>query len=86
VARRMPRAVGLPERDGLLVRAVEEDSPADGAGIERGDLIVAAGGEELDRVESLYSALDALPPAGGKLQLTVVRGSEERTVTASFES
>jgi serine protease Do len=86
VARRMRRAVGLPERDGLLVRGVEEDSPADGAGIERGDLIVAAGGEQLARVESLYSALDALPPAGGELELTVVRGSEERTVTASFES
>ncbi len=41
VARRMRRAVGLPERDGLLVRAVEDDSPAAGAGIERGDLIVA---------------------------------------------
>ncbi len=30
-----------PERDGLLVRAVEDGSPAAEAGIERGDLIVA---------------------------------------------
>ena len=36
VARRLRRAVGLPERDGLLVRSVEDDSPAAGAGIERG--------------------------------------------------
>jgi serine protease Do len=84
VARRMRRAVGLPERDGLLVRAVEDDSPAAGAGIERGDLIVSAGGDELDGVESLYSALDAIPAAGGELKLTVVRGSDERSVTASF--
>ena len=35
VARRMRRAVGLPERAGLLVRAVEEDSPADHAGLQR---------------------------------------------------
>jgi serine protease Do len=84
VARRMRRAVGLPERDGLLVRAVDDDSPAAGAGIERGDLIVAAGGEQLDGVESLYSALDAVPPAGGELELTLVRGSDERSVTASF--
>ena len=40
VARRMRRAVGLPEHDGLLVRAVESGSPADAAGVERGDLIV----------------------------------------------
>ena len=43
-ARRLRAAVGLPERDGLLVRGVEADSPAERAGLERGDLIVAAGG------------------------------------------
>jgi serine protease Do len=83
-ARRMRRAVGLPEREGLLVRAVEEDGPADEAGIERGDLIVAAGAREIDGVEALYAALDELPTAGGDLELTVVRGTEERIVTASF--
>jgi serine protease Do len=83
-ARRMRRAVGLPERDGLLVRAVEEDGPADSAGIERGDLIVAAGGRQIDGVEALYGVLDELPASGGELELTVVRGTEERNVTASF--
>jgi serine protease Do len=83
-ARRMRRAVGLPEREGLLVRAVEEGGPADVAGIERGDLIVAAGGTEIDGVDTLYGVLDGLPPSGGELELTVVRGTEERTVTASF--
>jgi serine protease Do len=83
-ARRMRRAVGLPERDGLLVRAVEEGGPAEEAGIERGDLMVAAGGRPIDGVEALYAALDELPAAGGDLELTVVRGTEERTVTASF--
>ena len=83
-ARRMRRAVGLPERDGLLVRAVEEGGAADRAGIERGDLLVAAGGTAIDGVEALYTVLDGLPPSGGELELTVVRGTEERTVTASF--
>jgi S1-C subfamily serine protease len=82
-ARRMRRAVGLPERDGLLVRAVEEGGPANRAGIERGDLIVAASGRAIDGVEALYGALDELPP-GGELELTVVRGTDERTVRASF--
>ena len=83
-ARRMRRAVGLPERDGLLVRAVEENGPADAAGIERGDLIVAAGGRPVDGVDALYSALDELPASGGEIELGVVRGIDERTVTASF--
>ena len=84
VARRLRSAVGLPERDGLLVRAVEEDGPADRAGVEKGDLIVAAGGNPTENVEALYTALDTIPAAGGDLELTVVRGTDERSVTATF--
>jgi serine protease Do len=84
VARRLRSAVGLPERDGLLVRAVEDGGPADRAGVEKGDLIVAAGAAPTENVEALYTALDSIPVAGGDLELTVVRGIEERTVTATF--
>jgi serine protease Do len=78
VSRKMRRAVGLPEREGLLVRGVEEDSPAGRAGLARGDLIVAAAGSELDSLEALYRSLEEA--ADGGLELTVVRGSEERDV------
>ena len=83
VARRLRRAVGLPERDGVLVRAVEDGSAAAGAGLERGDLIVTAGDRALDRVDALYEALDAAQE-GGTLELVIVRGIDERTVTVSF--
>jgi len=83
VARRLRRAVGLDERDGVLVRGVEEGSAADSAGIARGDLIVAATGRPVDSVDVLYDALDGAV-AGGKLDLTVVRGDEERTVAVTF--
>src|SRR5918995_4266152 len=58
-ARRMRSAVGLPERDGLLVRGVVPGSPAERAGVERGDLIVRAGGRPLASVDDLFDALDA---------------------------
>ena len=83
VARRLRRAVGLPERDGILIRAVERGTAADRAGLERGDLIVAAAGKELDRIEVLYEALDAAQ-AGSQLELTIVRGADERTVSVSL--
>jgi S1-C subfamily serine protease len=83
VARRLRRAVGLPERDGILIRGVERGSAADRAGLERGDLIVAAGGRDLDRMDALYDALDGAGP-GGRLELTIVRGAEERTVTVEL--
>ena len=81
VARRMRRAVGLPEREGVLVRAVEADSPAERAGIVRGDLIVATGERAVDRTEVLYDALDG---AEDSLELTIVRGIDERSVTVRF--
>jgi serine protease Do len=84
VARRLRSAVGLPERDGLLVRAVEDGSPGAQAGIQAGDLIVAAAGTPTANVEALYTALDSVPAAGGELELTLVRGTDERTVTATF--
>jgi serine protease Do len=80
VARRLRRAVGLPERDGVLVRGVEDGGPAHDAGVLRGDLLVAANGRALDRIDALYEALDATGEGGG-LELTIVRGTEERVVT-----
>jgi serine protease Do len=84
VSRRMRRAVGLPERDGLLVRAVEDGTAAERAGLRRGDLLVGAGGRDLGGVDALYAALDAVGPGGGKLSLTVVRGTEERDVSIAL--
>jgi serine protease Do len=75
VARRLRSAVGLAERDGLLVRAVVDGSPAAEAGLERGDLLVRAGDRELTTMDDLFDALDA---AGETVPLVVVRGTEER--------
>ena len=80
-ARRMRAAVGLPPRDGLLVRGVEPGGPAAAAGLERGDLLVAAGGRPLGGVDDLF---DALAAAEGQLELVAVRGTEERTAVAHF--
>jgi S1-C subfamily serine protease len=82
-ARRLRRAVGLPDRDGLLVRDIEDGSPAQNAGLQVGDLIVEAGGRPLSQPDDLYDALGGVG-SGGSLSLRVVRGVEERTVEAHF--
>jgi serine protease Do len=82
VTRRLRRAVGLPDRPGLLVRGVEAGSPAAQAGIAEGDLLVRAAGTDLSDTDTLFAALDA---AGDTIELVVVRGvDDERTVTVSF--
>ena len=77
VARRMRRSVGLEERDGILVRGVDDDSLAAAAGIQSGDLIVEAGGKPIADADDLHEALASLElPFDVKL----VRGNDERTV------
>jgi serine protease Do len=83
VARRLRRAVGLPEADGVLIREVSDDSPAARAGLARGDLIVTVAGQPVRSVDDLSGALRAVAP-GGTLDLTVLRGTEERTVQVTF--
>ena len=80
VARQLRRAVGLEERDGLLVRDVEEGSPAAAAGIAEGDLIVAAAGRPVTTADDLFEAMGSVA-SDAALPLTVLRGSEERTVS-----
>ena len=79
VARQLRRAVGLPERDGLLVREVEDDSPAAKAGIAEGDLIVAVGDKSITSADDLFDALTA----EGDLRITIVRGADEQQVTVA---
>jgi serine protease Do len=83
VARQLRRAVGLPERDGLLVRVVEDGGPADRAGLRTGDLVVEAGGRPVTDADELYEVLDQVGE-GQTLTLRVVRGTDELTVTVGF--
>ena len=64
----------------MLVRGVEDGSPAEAAGIAEGDLLVAAGGKPIDDVDALH---EVLRDAGFPLEVTLVRGTEERTVTVA---
>jgi len=82
VARRLRRAVGLPDADGLLIHDVAEDSPAARAGIARGDLIVAAAGHPLRTPDDLFDALKAAP--GGTIELNLIRGTGELTTQVTF--
>jgi serine protease Do len=83
VARRLRRSVGLPDATGVLVRAVEDESPASRAGLQRGDLLVELDGKPLERIDDLYEALDADADA---IELAVLRGSDRRIVRIDFSA
>jgi serine protease Do len=83
VARRLRHAVGLPEREGLLISDVEDGSPAETAGLREGDLIVEAGGEPVATFDDLSAALGRADK-GGVLVVRVLRGADEVEVTVSL--
>ncbi|MDQ3987429.1 MAG: S1C family serine protease [Actinomycetota bacterium] len=81
VARNLRQAVGLAPEDGLLVRVVEDDSPAASAGIREGDLLVEAGGKKLVDFDVLF---DALEGAASRLEVKVIRGTDEHILEVSL--
>jgi serine protease Do len=82
-SRRMRAAVGLPERDGLLVRGVEDGGPAELAGVRAGDLLIGLGGTDLHGVEDVFAALDA---AENAVELRLIRGTEELDVSVALST
>jgi serine protease Do len=83
VARRLRRSVGLPERDGLLVRGVEDGSAAGRAGIQEGDLIVEVAGQAVSDGDDLLEILLANPLP---IEVKIVRGNEDRTISVGGET
>ncbi len=81
VAKRMRRAVGLSDEAGVLVMRVRRESPADAAGLARGDLVTAAGGAAVRSIGDLERAVRG---ANGRLTLHVLRGAEPREVEVQF--
>ena len=66
----------LPERDGALVQRVLPESPAETAGLRRGDLVVAAAEQAVPDPAALLRLVEA-SQVGETLPLTVLRGDQQ---------
>jgi S1-C subfamily serine protease len=74
---------GLSVDAGALVLRLAQDGPADGAGIEVGDVIVAVAGQEVTGNASLQERLLEHEPEE-TVDVTVVRGTETVTVQVTL--
>ncbi|HEX9258711.1 MAG TPA: trypsin-like peptidase domain-containing protein [Acidimicrobiales bacterium] len=70
---------------GVAVMEVQEQSAAEDAGLQVGDVIVRAGGVTVDTPASLRAAIQAKKP-GDELTLEINRKGETKTVTAKLGS
>ena len=64
----------------LIVSAVTHDSPADRAGLKRGDLILGVGGDPVNHLPDFYRKLYAQGDAGTVIPLDVFKDDEKQRV------
>jgi serine protease Do len=66
------RGLGLPDSTGALVADVQAGSPAEKAGIERGDVIRAVNGSAIAQSSDLPPVIGAMAP-GTRVELSILR-------------
>jgi S1-C subfamily serine protease len=80
IPRLLVRAHALPDESGVLVLGVEPNSPAQRAGLQERDVIVALGGRAVSGVDDLHRLL-VDEGIGSRLPLVVLRGAERRELS-----
>ena len=73
---------GAPKDSGVLVASVEENSPAEKAGVKVGDIIVGIDGKDVQSSSDIRRALKD-KKEGDAVRVEVLRGRARQTVVAS---
>ncbi|RME01180.1 MAG: DegQ family serine endoprotease [Deltaproteobacteria bacterium] len=73
----------LEDVEGILVADVSEDSPAEKAGIERGDVILECDGEPVKDVASFRNRIGLTLP-GTKVTLKILRNGKQKTIRVTI--
>jgi serine protease DegQ len=81
----LAEALSLDAKEGVVVNGVERGSPAERAGIQKGDVIVAFRGEPIKSAQDLRNRI-GLAAVGTEAPLTVLRDGKRRDLTASIDA
>ena len=76
-------AMELPTKEGVLIKLVLEDSPAEAAGIEHGDLIMALNGKNIKDFNDFLLRIGIHSP-GDSVELEVLHEKETKNVTLTL--
>ncbi|EZQ13740.1 serine endoprotease DegQ [Halopseudomonas bauzanensis] len=75
----LAEALGIDASFGAVVASVEDGSPAEQAGIQAGDIIVAVDGREISGSADLRNRI-GLSPAGSRVEIVYLRDGVRQTV------
>jgi serine protease Do len=79
VDEKMAKALGLKKAEGILVTNVEEDSPAEKAGLKREDIILKFQGKKPESLSELQLMVAASKP-GTEIELLILRNGKEKVI------
>jgi S1-C subfamily serine protease len=80
--RRVVRFHDLLQETGVLVNSVEQNSPAQQAGVRDGDILIALNGKPIGGIDALHRLLADLP-AGVPMELDILRGVDRLALSIS---
>jgi serine protease Do len=75
---------GATDGEGVLITEVEEDMPAQKAGLKAGDVIVEADGKKIEDSNELISAISG-KKKGDKVNIKVIRNHQPQTFAVEVE-
>ena len=79
----LAESFGINQHEGILVAQVLEDSPAEKAGVQQGDVILKLDGEKVTAVASFRNKV-AMTRPGSKVELLVLRGESKKKIKATI--
>ena len=75
---------GMDRPRGVLVAQVNEDTPAEKAGLQDGDIILSVDGKEIKNPSMLRNVI-SLSEVGQEVDLAIVRDGKEKNVTVKLD-
>jgi len=81
----LAQAMDLATGEGVVIVDVSDESPAERAGLRRGDVVTHVNGRRVRSSADLRNQV-GLTPIGEELELRILRGREARTLRAKIEA
>ena len=81
----LAQAMNLATGEGVVIVDVSDESPAERAGLRRGDVVTHVNGRRVRSSADLRNQV-GLTPIGEELELRILRGREARTLRAKIEA
>ena len=83
LTRDLAESFDIKETQGILVAQVSEDTPADKAGLEAGDVIVSYQGRPVTDIGDFRNRV-ALTPPGSRESLIIIRGGDRKEIKVTI--